>query len=99
MLASQKASPRSVGLASTRTMTIEARTAVYGGNGVQQPRRDSSSSNGCQESPSEDDGYFTSAVSVQHKVSENLGQITSYVFLVLTHIPLKYVDFGLFSGA
>ena len=31
-------------------------------------RRDSNSSNGYQESHSEDDGYFTSAVSVQHKV-------------------------------
>lgn len=49
-------------------MTIEARTAIYGSNGLQQPRRDSTSSNGYQDSPSEDDGYFTSAVSVQHKV-------------------------------
>merc|ERR1711899_2475 len=64
-------SPRSVGLASTRTMTIEARTAIYGGNGLQQPRRDSTSSNGYQDSPSEDDGYFTSAVSVQHKTCGN----------------------------
>ena len=34
-------------------------------------RRDSNSSNGYQESHSEDDGYFTSAVSVQHKVNLN----------------------------
>ena len=49
-----------------KIMTIEART--YGGAVIQQ-RRDSNSSNGYQDSPSEDDGYFTSAVSVQHKVS------------------------------
>lgn len=55
-------------------MTIEARTAIYGASSAQQHivqsnRRDSISSNGYQDSKSEDDdGYFTSAVSVQHKV-------------------------------
>lgn len=51
-------------------------------------RRDSNSSNGYQESHSEDDGYFTSAVSVQHKVK-----------CVLVHIKriTQQVSFSTFS--
>ena len=51
------------------TMTIETRTVAPQYHQTSQQRRDSNSSTGYQDSPSEDDGYFTSAVSVQHKVS------------------------------
>ena len=52
-------------------MTIEARNTVNGSS-LHHRRRDSNSSNGYQDSPSEtDDGYFTSAVSVQHKVGHS----------------------------
>lgn len=61
-------------------MTIEARTAIYGASRVES-RRDSNSSNGYQDcNTSDDDGYFTSAVSVQHKViSENSFDRNSFI--------------------
>lgn len=60
-------------------------------------RRDSNSSNGYQESHSEDDGYFTSAVSVQHKVKYVLVHIkknhsTSLLFDIFVSTKLRYLS-------
>ena len=57
-------------------MTIETRSVAPPYHQTEtgnQNRRDSNSSTGYQDSRSEDDGYFTSAVSVQHKVSDVVG--------------------------
>ena len=74
-------------------MTIEARTAIYGSNGVQQPRRDSTSSNGYVDSPSEDDGYFTSAVSVQHKVRNKALTLLGILYSKNDHVIVQ-VEMG-----
>ena len=56
-------------------------------------RRDSNSSNGYQESHSEDDGYFTSAVSVQHKVKYVLVHIKKS----LNKSPFRHFRFHEFA--